>query len=326
VSIVPNCSTVETYWTCTGYDGGGASIDVLSRPDLVSYSKVSVTGIFKQYSISDSVLSQVYKGARILYPITTLSTKILLLWNQVIIVYPVHRSTRRVLYWAIAILISYYFGSDIVESVLSTSQLTPWEAKPVGRIYFRFYLADVLISMSTDILIICMANYFIWPLRTTRTKKLRYISSLIAGGFCAAILNIIRLVFILQENKSVLEYDICRCEYAGLFRGISFNNYRRLVEVMIEALVGSLPAFIQMVKFVRGSASVEKVWSRVIHGFWFPTKEYLSFMIDASTSFLDTLWRCYSGTAPHNLPINETNECELNSISSKVELVGNASS
>ncbi|KAL4993037.1 hypothetical protein BDV10DRAFT_179846 [Aspergillus recurvatus] len=140
--------------------------------------------------------------ATVLYCPMALLTKVALLSILVRIFSP-YRNRVRFIYGFLAALAVYYVIAEIVKIRMCDPVPGYWTLDPNAKCLDQraALIADSVISMVSDILILVLPLPLTWSLQMSRNKKLRVIGMLSAGGLATAF-SIYRLVLVLRDGSS----------------------------------------------------------------------------------------------------------------------------
>ncbi|RDW61745.1 uncharacterized protein DSM5745_10417 [Aspergillus mulundensis] len=140
--------------------------------------------------------------ATVLYCPMALFTKIALLSILVRIFSP-YKSRVRFIYGFLAAITIYYVIAEIVKIRMCDPVPGYWTMDPNAKCLDQraALIADSVISMVSDILILILPLPLTWSLQMSRNKKLRVIGMLSAGGLATAF-SIYRIVLVLRDGSS----------------------------------------------------------------------------------------------------------------------------
>ncbi|KAL4977183.1 hypothetical protein BDW66DRAFT_165926 [Aspergillus desertorum] len=166
-----------------GNHGGGYHYTSVSSSEMTSYRKFCYI-------------------ATVLYCPMALLTKIALLSILVRIFAP-YRNRVRFIYGFLAAISIYYVIAEIVKIRMCDPVPGYWTLDPDAKCLDQraALIADSVISMVSDILILVLPLPLTWSLQMSRNKKLRVIGMLSAGGLATAF-SIYRLVLVLRDGSS----------------------------------------------------------------------------------------------------------------------------
>lgn len=140
--------------------------------------------------------------ATVLYCPMALFVKIALL-SIIIRIFAPYRTKITFIYVLLGCLCIYYLIAEIIKIRMCDPIPSYWEGTP-GRHCFdqsAALLADSIISVVSDLIILILPLPLTWSLRMSRNKKLRVIGILSAGGLATAF-SIYRLILVLRDGKT----------------------------------------------------------------------------------------------------------------------------
>ncbi|KAL2823296.1 hypothetical protein BDW59DRAFT_163458 [Aspergillus cavernicola] len=165
-----------------GKYGGGFHYSDVSDENLVLYRKFCYV-------------------ATVLYCPMALLTKVALL-SILIRIFAPYKSKILFIYIFLGAIALYYTIAEIVKIRICDPVPAYWTGAPASCLDQRAALiADSVISMVSDILILVLPLPLTWSLQMSRNKKLRVIGMLSAGGLATAF-SIYRLVLVLRDGSS----------------------------------------------------------------------------------------------------------------------------
>ncbi|KAL3430143.1 hypothetical protein BDV09DRAFT_199905 [Aspergillus tetrazonus] len=140
--------------------------------------------------------------ATVLYCPMALLTKIALLSILVRIFSP-YKHRVRFIYGFLAAITIYYVIAEIVKIRMCDPVPGYWTLDPHAKCLDQraALIADSVISMVSDILILILPLPLTWSLQMSRNKKLRVVGMLSAGGLATAF-SIYRLILVLRDGSS----------------------------------------------------------------------------------------------------------------------------
>ncbi|KAL3469753.1 hypothetical protein BJX99DRAFT_264889 [Aspergillus californicus] len=166
----------------TGKHGGGFNYTDVTDSDLILYKKFCYV-------------------ATVLYCPMALLTKIALL-SIIIRIFAPYRGKILFIYVFLAALAVYYIIAEIVKIRMCDPVPAYWTGAPASCLDQRAaLLADTIISLISDILILVLPLPLTWSLQMSRNRKLRVIGMLSAGGLATAF-SIYRLILVLRDGSS----------------------------------------------------------------------------------------------------------------------------
>ncbi|KAF7183475.1 hypothetical protein CNMCM7691_003674 [Aspergillus felis] len=167
-----------------GQHGGGYHQDDLHDPaTMISYFKFCYI-------------------ATVLYCPMALFVKIALL-SIIIRIFAPYRSKILFIYILLGCLCVYYIIAEIVKIRMCDPIPSYWEGTPGRKCLDQSaaLLADSVISVISDLIILILPLPLTWSLQMSRNKKLRVIGILSAGGLATAF-SIYRLILVLRDGKT----------------------------------------------------------------------------------------------------------------------------
>ncbi|KAF7122203.1 hypothetical protein CNMCM5793_000160 [Aspergillus hiratsukae] len=183
----------------------------MSRALFMGYCAIAIIvgkngGGYHQSDIHDSAMIVAYYKfcyiATVLYCPMALFVKIALL-SIIIRVFAPYRNKIIFIYVLLGCLCIYYIIAEIIKIRMCDPIPSYWEATP-GRHCFdqsAALLADSIISVVSDLIILILPLPLTWSLQMSRNKKLRVIGILSAGGLATAF-SIYRLILVLRDGKT----------------------------------------------------------------------------------------------------------------------------
>ncbi|KAF4185464.1 hypothetical protein CNMCM7927_006787 [Aspergillus lentulus] len=163
-------------------------------------------GGYHQSDIHDSATIVAYYKfcyiATVLYCPMALFVKIALL-SIIIRIFAPYRSKIIFIYVLLGCLCIYYIIAEIVKIRMCDPIPSYWENTPGRRCLDQSaaLLADSVISVISDLIILVLPLPLTWSLQMSRNKKLRVIGILSAGGLATAF-SIYRLILVLRDGKT----------------------------------------------------------------------------------------------------------------------------
>ncbi|KAI3054290.1 hypothetical protein CBS147353_11454 [Aspergillus niger] len=166
-----------------GHYGGGYHIDDVSTAHQILFLKFCYV-------------------ATVLYCPMALFVKIALL-SILIRIFSPYRSKILFIYVVLGCLCIYYMVAEIVKIRICDPVPGYWTLDPKASCLNQqaALIADSVISVVTDFIILVLPLPLTWSLQMSRTKKLRVIGMLSAGGLATAF-SLYRLVLVLREGSS----------------------------------------------------------------------------------------------------------------------------
>ncbi|RLM00089.1 hypothetical protein CFD26_107095 [Aspergillus turcosus] len=163
-------------------------------------------GGYHQSDIHDSAMMVAYYKfcyiATVLYCPMALFVKIALL-SIIIRIFAPYRTKIIFIYVLLGCLCIYYIIAEVIKIRMCDPIPSYWEGTP-GRHCFdqsAALLADSIISVVSDLIILLLPLPLTWSLQMSRNKKLRVIGILSAGGLATAF-SIYRLILVLRDGKT----------------------------------------------------------------------------------------------------------------------------
>ncbi|CEO60201.1 hypothetical protein PMG11_04839 [Penicillium brasilianum] len=201
-----------------GYYGGGLHyVDVPVEDHVPFYKTVYVT--------------------MVMYGPTAYVTKVCLLWVMTRVFSPVHNVVI-LIYIFLGIMLAYYIPVLVVKIRICNPIARFWDTDIDGTCLDQrsIILADAVISMASDFVILILPLLLTMHLQMSTKKKIRVAAVLGAGGF-AVLASIIRLVLIIVTGQSK---DIT----------LAFMRINMLgnAEISIGVICTCLPAFLTFVR------------------------------------------------------------------------------
>jgi hypothetical protein len=140
--------------------------------------------------------------ATVLYCPMALFVKIALL-SIIIRIFAPYRSKILFIYVLLGCLCIYYIIAEVVKIRMCDPIPSYWEGTPGRRCLDQSaaLLADSVISVVSDLIILILPLPLTWSLQMSRNKKLRVIGILSAGGLATAF-SIYRLILVLRDGKT----------------------------------------------------------------------------------------------------------------------------
>ncbi|KAL5339942.1 hypothetical protein BJX70DRAFT_362329 [Aspergillus crustosus] len=162
-------------------------------------------GGYHYYHVSDADLVLFRKFcyvATVLYCPMALIVKITLL-SMLIRIFAPYKNKVRFIYGFLACLAIYYIIAEIVKIRMCDPVPAYWTLDPTASCLDQraALIADSVISVVSDILILVLPLPLTWSLQMSRNRKLRVIGLLSAGGLATAF-SIYRLVLVLRDGSS----------------------------------------------------------------------------------------------------------------------------
>ncbi|KAL4865003.1 hypothetical protein BDV12DRAFT_156635 [Aspergillus spectabilis] len=162
-------------------------------------------GGYHYYEVSDEHLVLFRKFcyvATVLYCPMALLVKIALL-SILIRIFAPYKSKIRFIYGFLGALAVYYIIAEIVKIRMCDPVPAYWTLDPNASCLDQqaALIADSVISVVSDVLILVLPLPLTWSLQMSRNKKLRVIGLLSAGGLATAF-SIYRLVLVLRDGRS----------------------------------------------------------------------------------------------------------------------------
>ncbi|KAI3059596.1 hypothetical protein CBS147353_10534 [Aspergillus niger] len=166
-----------------GHYGGGYHIDDVSAAHQILFRKFCYV-------------------ATVLYCLMALFVKITLLFILIRIFSP-YRSKILFIYVLLGCLCIYYIVAEVVKTRICDPVPSYCTLDPKASCLNQqaALIADSVISVVTDFIILVLPLPLTWSLQMSRTKKLRVIGMLSAGGLATAF-SLYRLVLVLREGSS----------------------------------------------------------------------------------------------------------------------------
>lgn len=113
-----------------------------------------------------------------------------------------YRGRIMFIYVLLGCLTIYYIIAEIVKIRMCDPVPAYWTGEPANCLDQRAALiADSVISVVTDIMILVLPLPLTWSLQMSRSKKLRVIGMLSAGGLATAF-SVYRLILVLKDGSS----------------------------------------------------------------------------------------------------------------------------
>ncbi|GLA55827.1 hypothetical protein AnigIFM63604_002911 [Aspergillus niger] len=166
-----------------GHYGGGYHIDDVSAAHQILFRKFCYV-------------------ATVLYCPMALFVKIMLL-SILIRIFSPYRSKILFIYVLLGCLCIYYIVAEVVKIRICDPVPGYWTLDPKASCLNQqaALIADSVIIVVTDFIILVLPLPLTWSLQMSRTKKLRVIGMLSAGGL-ATVFSLYRLVLVLREGSS----------------------------------------------------------------------------------------------------------------------------
>ncbi|GAA90674.1 integral membrane protein [Aspergillus luchuensis IFO 4308] len=166
-----------------GHYGGGYHIDDVSEAHQILFRKFCYI-------------------ATVLYCPMALFVKIALL-SILIRIFSPYRSKIYFIYGLLGCLCIYYIVAEVVKIRMCDPVPGYWTLDPKARCLNQraALIADSVISVVTDFIILILPLPLTWSLQMSRSKKLRVIGMLSAGGLATAF-SLYRLVLVLRDGSS----------------------------------------------------------------------------------------------------------------------------
>ncbi|RHZ55424.1 uncharacterized protein CDV56_107110 [Aspergillus thermomutatus] len=183
----------------------------ISRALFMGYCAIAIIigkhgGGYHQSDIHDqATIVSYYKFcyiATVLYCPMALFVKIALL-SIIIRIFAPYRTKIIFIYVLLGCLCIYYIIAEIIKIRMCNPIPSYWEGTP-GRHCFdqsAALLADSIISVVSDLIILILPLPLTWSLQMSRSKKLRVMGILSAGGLATAF-SIYRLILVLRDGKT----------------------------------------------------------------------------------------------------------------------------
>ncbi|KAL2861206.1 uncharacterized protein BJX67DRAFT_313545 [Aspergillus lucknowensis] len=180
-----------------GNYGGGFHYTDVSDEDLVHFRKV-----IPLLPVSMSLTAQFCYIATVLYCPMALLVKIALL-SILIRIFAPFKNKVLFIYVFLGALAIYYTVAEIVKIRMCDPVPAYWTLDPNASCLDQraALIADSVISVVSDLLILLLPLPLTWSLQMSRNKKLRVIGMLSAGGLATAF-SIYRLVLVLRDGSS----------------------------------------------------------------------------------------------------------------------------
>jgi hypothetical protein len=184
-----------------GEYGGGVHYDLIADKYLVQFRKVCKPTTIRNTLTILTQANQFCYIATITYCPMILFVKYAIL-SILIRIFAPYRMRIMFIYGLLACLTIYYIIAEVVKIRMCDPVSSYWTLKPASCLDQRAALiADSVISAITDAIILVLPLPLTWSLQMSRSKKLRVIGMLSAGGLATAF-SIYRLVLVLRDGSS----------------------------------------------------------------------------------------------------------------------------
>lgn len=184
-----------------------------------------------------------------------LFVKIALL-SIIIRIFAPYRSKIIFIYVLLGCLCIYYIIAEIVKIRMCDPIPSYWENTPGRRCLDQSaaLLADSVISVISDLIILVLPLPLTWSLQMSRNKKLRVIGILSAGGLATAF-SIYRLILVLRDGKTsdmtIFFTCVIMSGYVSLHLSMILSNSRRNAEGGVGLICACLPSLNILIKRAR---------------------------------------------------------------------------